>query len=92
MTEKIITFENVSKSFGAITALENVNISVDQGEFLALVGPSGCGKSTILRIASGLDYPSLGSMNTNTKKSWIRFSRFYFDALEDCKKKHRVSC
>ena len=59
MTEKIITFENVSKSFGAITALENVNISVDQGEFLALVGPSGCGKSTILRIASGLDYPSL---------------------------------
>tara|TARA_B100002003_G_C14133521_1_gene545119 strand:+ start:907 stop:1638 length:732 start_codon:yes stop_codon:yes gene_type:complete len=68
MTEKIITFENVSKSFGAITALENVNISVDQGEFLALVGPSGCGKSTILRIASGLDYPSLGSMNTNTKK------------------------
>ena len=68
MTEKIITFENVSKSFGAITALENVNISVDQGEFLALVGPSGCGKSTILRIASGLDKPSSGIMNNNTKK------------------------
>ena len=68
MTEKIITFENVSKSFGAITALENVSISVDQGEFLALVGPSGCGKSTILRIASGLDYPSIGSINTITNK------------------------
>ena len=68
MTEKIITFENVSKSFGTITALENVNIRVDQGEFLALVGPSGCGKSTILRIASGLDYPSIGSINTNTNK------------------------
>ena len=68
MTEKIITFENVSKSFGAIKALENVNISVDQGEFLALVGPSGCGKSTILRIASGLDYASSGIMKTNTKK------------------------
>ena len=68
MTEKILTFENVSKSFGAIIALENINISVDQGEFLALVGPSGCGKSTILRIASGLDYPSIGSINTITNK------------------------
>ena len=68
MTEKIITFENVSKSFGSITALENVNISVDHGEFMALVGPSGCGKSTILRIASGLDSPSSGSIDTTTKK------------------------
>ena len=68
MTEKIITFENVSKNFGSITALENVNISVDHGEFMALVGPSGCGKSTILRIASGLDSPSSGSIDTTTKK------------------------
>ena len=68
MTEKIITFENVSKSFGSITALENINISVDHGEFMALVGPSGCGKSTILRIASGLDSPSSGSIDTTTKK------------------------
>ena len=51
-----------------IRALENVNISVEHGEFLAQVGPSGCGKSTILRIASGLDYPSSGTINTSTKK------------------------
>ena len=73
MTEKIITFENVSKTFGSITALENVNISVDHGEFMALVGPSGCGKSTILRIASGLDSPSSGSIDTTTKKVWYVF-------------------
>ena len=68
MTEQILTFDNVSKNFEKIRALENVNISVEHGEFLALVGPSGCGKSTILRIASGLDYPSSGTINTSTKK------------------------
>ena len=68
MTEQILTFDNVSKNFEKIRALENVNISVENGEFLALVGPSGCGKSTILRIASGLDYPSSGTINTSKKK------------------------
>lgn len=68
MADKLITFDNVSKNFGAIKALENVNISVDTGEFLALVGPSGCGKSTILRIASGLDEISSGTLNTRTSK------------------------
>ena len=67
MTEQILTFDNVSKNFEKIRALEKVNISVEHGEFLALVGPSGCGKSTILRIASGLDYPSSGTINTSTK-------------------------
>ena len=68
MADKLITFDNVSKNFGAIKALENVNISVDTGEFLALVGPSGCGKSTILRIASGLDEISSGTLKTRTSK------------------------
>ena len=66
--QPIITFSSVSKNFGEISALENINISVNHGEFLALIGPSGCGKSTILRLASGLDSPSEGKIDISTDK------------------------
>ena len=66
--QPIITFSSVSKNFGEISALENINISVNHGEFLALIGPSGCGKSTILRLASGLDSPSTGKIDISTDK------------------------
>ena len=66
--QPIITFSSVSKNFGEISALENINISGNHGEFLALIGPSGCGKSTILRLASGLDSPSSGKIDISTDK------------------------
>ena len=66
--QPIIAFSSVSKNFGKISALENINISVNHGEFLALIGPSGCGKSTILRLASGLDSPSSGKIDISTDK------------------------
>lgn len=50
-----IEINNVSKFFDETTAVDNVSISVLDGEFLALVGPSGCGKSTLLRMISGLE-------------------------------------
>jgi len=68
MAEPVLTFSNVSKSFKEIRALEEVNFSINQGEFLALIGPSGCGKSTILRLASGLDKQTTGEINILTKK------------------------
>ena len=48
--ENIIEFENVSKSFGDLQVLKNLNLEVKDGEKLALIGPSGSGKTTILRI------------------------------------------
>lgn len=51
---------DIEKDFGGYQVLKDLNLSVAQGEFVALVGPSGCGKSTLLRIIAGLEAPSSG--------------------------------
>jgi len=50
-----ITYEHVSKRFGNVTAVNDLNLFVEDREFLVLVGPSGCGKSTALRLLAGLE-------------------------------------
>ncbi|KXG42955.1 ABC transporter ATP-binding protein [Tepidibacillus infernus] len=60
-----IKLENVSKSFGDLKVLSNVNFSVESGEFVAIVGPSGCGKSTALRMIAGLEKPTTGKVMAN---------------------------
>jgi NitT/TauT family transport system ATP-binding protein len=60
----LLSFANVSHVYGSaaspVAALQNINLDVAPGEFVAVVGASGCGKSTLLRIASGLLKPSAG--------------------------------
>lgn len=53
---------NVSRHFGDVKAVDNVNIMIQEGEFFSLLGPSGCGKTTLLRMLSGLDFPTSGKI------------------------------
>jgi sulfonate transport system ATP-binding protein len=57
-----LTLRGVSKSFGAKTVIDGVDLHVPAGQFLAIVGRSGCGKSTLLRLIAGLDEPSAGTI------------------------------
>jgi len=63
--------EGVSKYFRStnqtVHALDNVGLSVREGEFVCLVGPSGCGKSTLLSIIAGLEFPDQGRVSTDGK-------------------------
>ena len=57
--------KNLSKQFGDKTVLEDINFSMQSGEFVTFVGSSGCGKSTLLRLIAGLDHPSGGRIQVD---------------------------
>jgi ABC-type Fe3+/spermidine/putrescine transport system ATPase subunit len=59
---KDLTVQNISKSFAAKSALNDLTFEVDPGETLAVLGPSGCGKSTLLNIIAGLEQPDSGKV------------------------------
>ena len=67
MNELLLKLEHVNQAYGAglrrFTAVEDVNLTLSAGEFVALLGPSGCGKSTLLRIIAGLQAPSQGKVS-----------------------------
>jgi putative spermidine/putrescine transport system ATP-binding protein len=57
-----VFLRNISKSYGAVTALDDVSLDVVSGEFVAMLGPSGCGKTTLLRSVAGLEHPDSGTI------------------------------
>lgn len=58
-----LKLENVNKSFGVVQVLKDINLTVEEGEFVVFVGPSGCGKSTLLRVIAGLEDASSGTVS-----------------------------
>ncbi len=57
-----VLFSNVRKAFGSFVAVDDLNLSIEQGEFVSLLGPSGCGKTTTLRMLAGLEFPTSGEI------------------------------
>ncbi len=68
-----IEVKNINKSFiskktDQLSVLEDINLTIDDGELVCLLGPSGCGKTTLLRLIAGLDQPSSGEIIANGEK------------------------
>ena len=57
-----VTIRNLEKRFGDVQAVDGIDLSVEEREFLVLLGPSGCGKTTLLRMIAGLERQTRGDI------------------------------
>ena len=62
MSDKILELKNISKIYGSLKALADINLSVNKGDWLSIMGPSGSGKTTMINIIGCMDTPSTGSV------------------------------
>src|SRR5689334_6467942 len=61
----MLTLVNITKRFGALTALDGVSLRIEAGEFFGLLGPNGAGKSTLMSLVAGLRAPDAGQITLN---------------------------
>ena len=85
---KILELKNISKKYqskkGEILAINNINMKVKEGEFVAIIGPSGCGKSTLLSIISGLEEKTTGEIYIGGEKIEGISSKIGYMLQKDC--------
>ena len=59
--EKLV-LKNINKNYGSVVAVDDLSLTIEEGEFITLLGPSGCGKTTTLRMIGGLEDPDSGKI------------------------------
>jgi len=64
----MIDIHGLNKSYGSLKVLEDINIHIEEGEFISIIGPSGCGKSTLINIMAGLDNATSGEILVENKE------------------------
>lgn len=82
----LVTLDGVVKRYGKFTAVERIDLSIHEGEFLAIMGSSGCGKTTTLRMLAGLETPSEGEIRLAGKRvdslpTWKRDTPMVWQSL-----------
>jgi spermidine/putrescine ABC transporter ATP-binding subunit len=60
VTQALLQIDGITKSFGPVTAVDKLTLTINDGEFFAILGPSGCGKTTLLRVIAGFEQPDEG--------------------------------
>lgn len=78
----IITLKNINKYYGKNHILKNLNLTIEDGDFITLLGPSGCGKTTTLRVISGLEQPQTGTIYMDDKEIVNAEDAFFLDPSE----------
>jgi len=72
VTETAVGIHGVTKRFGDVVAVDNIDLEIPDGEFFSLLGPSGCGKTTTLRMVAGLEFPTEGSIKIFNEEMALR--------------------
>ncbi|HLR14466.1 MAG TPA: ectoine/hydroxyectoine ABC transporter ATP-binding protein EhuA [Bacillota bacterium] len=85
MTKPIVTYEDVTKSFGDVEVLKGINLDIQPAEKVAVIGPSGSGKTTLIRMLMTLEQPTSGSIIVDGKNLWQMESN---GKLVDADEKH----
>ncbi|MBC8364700.1 MAG: ABC transporter ATP-binding protein [Actinobacteria bacterium] len=67
-----VELQGVTKRFGDVVAVDNIDLTITDGEFFSLLGPSGCGKTTTLRMIAGLELPTRGSLSIHGEEMGLR--------------------
>jgi zinc transport system ATP-binding protein len=78
MTKKVLSIKNLSFYYDALPALENVNVDIEEGEFIGIFGPNGGGKTTLLKLILGLEHPQKGKvrlfdLSPEEARQWIGY-------------------
>ena len=69
MAENVLKVENVTMQFGGVVAVDNMNLSIDKGEIVALIGPNGAGKTTAFNVVTGVYQPPTGGCLSSERPS-----------------------